>query len=743
MLAAMTASAGPPRARLRHGTVWALLLLLLLAAFTVRARPIAYFMDASGEPMLRADDAQYHARRALYSLENYPSVLTRDTYLDSPSGAHVPWPPLWDFLLASVAALLGGGREVLTRVLAWAPVVVGTLCLLAVAIVARTLASRGVALGAAAILAVLPVSLMYSSFGNADHHAAVALEAALLLAGFCLALRPGPPRLAAHALLGGARIALLLTWQGSLLYLALGEPLFLAIAALSGRRRALAAYGFGTLASAALVAPVVASTADPNAGPWLGSQLSWLHVLLLVAAGAVALASASWQAARPAEALAERGTRLVALAAGALGGVVLITGGLEPLAVGVAYLGREEPWIERNFESVPLFTAGGAAVARSLFSGFAYLLPLCPLAALWRAREPQVRGPALFLAGWSAALLALTLTSARFANDFAPAAAVCLALIPAEAVGAAARRGIVPSRLAAPLALALGAAFVAPVVSRIVTGAPRTIQTFREGAPRTRIGEAAFHRDLQLFAAAVRDATPATAGFLDAGLRPEYGILCFPAMGYALLNVAERPVTASGFGPYLGGTSFADTIRFYAQESEQAATALAGRLGARYVATSLEGRPRPTTLMHRLQLEDGLAQGARPALARFRLVTEAPIRGVPLGFASGTARRSQAPYKLFEIVAGALLEHRGRPGGELRAEVEIRTPGRQFVYAARAVADGEGVARLRVPYATQTTLPVRPSTAYSVEVDGATHRVEVSDAQVRSGETIQLGLPSP
>jgi hypothetical protein len=121
------------------------------------------------------------------------------------------------------------------------------------------------------------------------------------------------------------------------------------------------------------------------------------------------------------------------------------------------------------------------------------------------------------------------------------------------------------------------------------------------------------------------------------------------------------------------------------------------------------------------------------------LVTEAPVRGVPLGFASGTARRTEAPYKLFEIVRGAVLEHRGRPGGKLRAQVEIRTPGRRFVYAARATADAEGVARLRVPYATDTMLPVRPTAPYTVTVDGTTHHVAVSDTQVLEGDTVRVG----
>ena len=32
--------------------------------------------------------------------------------------------------------------------------------------------------------------------------------------------------------------------------------------------------------------------------------------------------------------------------------------------------------------------------------------------------------------------------------------------------------------------------------------------------------------------------------------RPEYGILCFPAVGHVIANIARRPATASPFGAY-------------------------------------------------------------------------------------------------------------------------------------------------------------------------------------------------
>ena len=53
------------------------------------------------------DDASYHARRILWGVANFPHVLQFDPYLNYPSGARVPWPPLYDWLLSSAARSFG------------------------------------------------------------------------------------------------------------------------------------------------------------------------------------------------------------------------------------------------------------------------------------------------------------------------------------------------------------------------------------------------------------------------------------------------------------------------------------------------------------------------------------------------------------------------------------------------------------------------------------------------------------
>ena len=62
----------------------------------------------NGDVLLGLDDAQFHARRALFSFVNFPAVLDFDWYLAFPDGAPAPVPPFFDWATAGVALYLGG-----------------------------------------------------------------------------------------------------------------------------------------------------------------------------------------------------------------------------------------------------------------------------------------------------------------------------------------------------------------------------------------------------------------------------------------------------------------------------------------------------------------------------------------------------------------------------------------------------------------------------------------------------------
>ncbi len=93
-------------------------------------------------------------------------------------------------------------------------------------------------------------------------------------------------------------------------------------------------------------------------------------------------------------------------------------------------------------------------------------------------------------------------------------------------------------------------------------------------------------------------------------------------------------------------------------------------------------------------------------------------------------------------MAGAVLEVHGPPERVFAAEVSVRTSsGRSFLYRATTLSDSDGVARLRVPYASDTSAPTRPEGPYRVSFADAETRVRVSDADVRDGAVIRVEAP--
>jgi hypothetical protein len=155
------------------------------------------------------------------------------------------------------------------------------------------------------------------------------------------------------------------------------------------------------------------------------------------------------------------------------------------------------------------------------------------------------------------------------------------------------------------------------------------------------------------------------------------------------------------------------------------------------------------SVMQRLHDRDGTEQGAAPALGRFRLVFEAP-RGAPaLGEVfDPSSARAGAPYKLFEIVPGAVIELSCEP--ERRAEVraEVRVDGRSFPWRSSARTDDTGVARLRVPYpagdrSVEARAAGRAPAPLQVTCGGLVGRVRVPASAVQAGQRVRATLAAP
>ncbi|RIL03439.1 MAG: hypothetical protein DCC71_15230, partial [Proteobacteria bacterium] len=283
--------------------VAAALAFVALCCFGIRATGFENVFAPNGVVLLDLGDGAYHARLASWAYANFPRFLDFDWYLAGSLGAPVPWPPLYDLLVAGVARALGAGVDAVPRVLAWAGPVLGLLAVPAVFAATRVLAGAGTALAAAAIFASFGSANIYGAVGNGDHHAFVATLAAIWLALALDFVAPGRSRARLAAVACGlfaVRTAMLLGWNGSLLYLGIADgAVAVACAALGDVRRS-AWLGAGALASAAVAAGFVASMPTPLGGPFSSTILSWLHVAIETALGVSLLASAALEARRPA-----------------------------------------------------------------------------------------------------------------------------------------------------------------------------------------------------------------------------------------------------------------------------------------------------------------------------------------------------------------------------------------------------------------------------------------------------------
>jgi len=691
-----------------------------LAAFGVAllallVRSLAYAnVFHRGDVVFAPADAMYHVRRAYFTYESWPRVLLFDPYVNYPDGAPVPWPPLTDVVSGTAAVLLANDDAGFATVLAWWPAVVGALGVLPIFWIARELASRGAGIAAGSFYALLPISVIYGRVGNPDHHVAVAAIGACLLL-LCVKLaqsgrgdRPARSLVVALAL---TRAALLLTWHGSLLYLAVVETTLLLVAAIGGRRQLYAAQALSACGTFVLIAPVLASFPTPLGGLYSSIALSRLHLIAI--AGTVAVAAAGFWQMGPGRAGLRAGARgpggriafLLLAGAGFSLAVLALPGpraGLEPA---LRFLTMSDAVGAKTVEQFALFPIFGKVLEGSAvltWSLYAYVLPLAPIVLVaWAWRRPERRAESLVVAGWAAMFGLLALMQLRYGNDATASVSVGFGLLGAWLVQLLRVHVGMPRAIAIAAVGAVGIAMFAPALDSVyLPWARRTLAALRANSdaavPPLHSAAWSIHR----FGVAVRAVTPETRGYAHPIEVPEYGIASHANLGHALQWVARRATPTDPFWEYIGPQNWDRAFGLLAAEREERAVELAHELGARYVVatpSASQGR-----IGDRLFRDDGQRRGRLPALRRFRLVTEGPIGGRPIQgvFASQVDRPADfVPYKLFEVVRGARLAIAAEPGALVEATLEVRTPaGRQFTYRTATRADDSGVARLRVPY---------------------------------------------
>ena len=692
-------------------------LALFACALAVRA---ASWRDVfGGARVLPVDpDSWYHLRRIAYGIAEFPAVLEFDPYLSFPGGAKPIWTPVFDWCAAALLGLFVRPQHPdwlaqLERLAMWLPALLGAATVVAVYRVGRRHFGALAGWTAGWSLCFVSGHYWYTQVGFLDHHAALGLVVAWLLAAQLgwMQREESAQRAWLSALGCGAAIAATLAvWPGGLLHVALVEVGALAFALT--RPDAARARGFAVRRAAAYacacacIAPLALGNAWPQWGRFSPVVLSEFQPWLLGSACAVWLGCAlAWR-----DSLARASARLAGFA-GLCAVLALALLAIFPeLRDGAAdawrWLAKRESFQAQVAESQPLFFEAGQltfAIGATRLSLFGLAFPLAGAWLAWRVRGRPERARAWLVLWVTAGLYAVTLLQRRFFDTACIGIALSLGLAARELEVWLRARGSSP-RLAR-IAVAAGVAgMLLPSFPTYTRALANEWNALRGEKLWVTGGFGSDLAGLEL-ALQLESATPPTRGWLDPAEAPEYGVLAPWYLGHVIEYAGRRPTVVDNFGDDLGPESFAFAERAY-QSSEPEIVGELERRRIRYVVAHrhpifLQREPAPGSLFHALYALDGSEatdpeSGALrvPALAHHRLIFET------LGRDFGDAQ-APAEYKLFERVAGADVTGRAAPGKEIEVALSLRTArGRSLLYQTRVAADADGRYRVRLPYAT-------------------------------------------
>jgi hypothetical protein len=676
-------------------------------------------------------DSLHQLRRIERIFREGPPAAERDAELSWPEGSAIPAPPYYPlvtwallapFAPADVEARRGWLEE---RACTW-PAVCGVLAAAAAAWAAFALLGLPAAIFAGLCVAVAPGAIHYSCVGNGDYQSWSLLLGLLQLALLTLAFERGVLERRRSAIGWGIAIGALHglaigSWTPALIQLVIADAalgIAVAVHARTGRFGALAQFGLALhLSALAVLAPAIVTSPWRSSAPWQVVNLSWFHVAYLVLAAAVFVPLVF---ARPRAYPWIVAAILVALGAlSALAGVGPGAG----LREAFDWARAENVFMAQVAESAPLV---GPGTGSKLFLYLGYGAPLAPLAALalgWLAWSERRLAWAL----WCIALAvfgAMAAAQMRFAElAVAPLAIGIAALARAVWARAGARTWPTWAAVALALAAALGSHWI---------GVASTLRRARLDRP--------------FVDALAKRSAREMADWLRLHAPPSAGVMADWSHGQLIQWAAEQPVVAANYGHYTGAEAFLDGFRFFAEVDAARAEELLERRRVRYVLVTSDFDQKWPSVAAGLGLAPDPARfaaslgarllGAGPPPDFLRLVHVSPFPDARR--ARGAAGPPPPSGFVYERVPGAWIEARGAPGAALELTAPLRAGAISFAYVASAVADDAGVARLRVPYATERVGDVEPGGPFQVRFEGRVRPIEVREADVQSGARVPL-----
>ncbi|CQH55702.1 dolichyl-monophosphooligosaccharide--protein glycotransferase AglB [Halobacterium hubeiense] len=165
---------------------------VLAFMFWVRVQAWENFTQ-NGEVYFSGNDAYYHFREVMYTVQNWPSTMPFDIWTNFPNGtATGQFGTLFDQIIATAALIVGLGspsQETISMTLLFAPAVFGALLVIPTYFIGKRLGGRLGGVFAAVVLGLLPgYFLSRSLVGAADHNGAEPLFQSLAVLATMIAL---------------------------------------------------------------------------------------------------------------------------------------------------------------------------------------------------------------------------------------------------------------------------------------------------------------------------------------------------------------------------------------------------------------------------------------------------------------------------------------------------------------------------------------------------------------------------
>lgn len=767
-----------------HRKIFSSAVVALIALMALGVRWLPYVACFQPDRLLfSGPDCYYHLRRLFILLYGEGASPPIDYFLGFPVGTADILPPLFYFLMALPAWVVGFGsptQETAELVAAVTPTVAGVVCVITVFFLGCELYGRTAGFVAAAVLAVLPAHVTQTAVGMADNNAIEPMLAAIYLLLLVRAL-PKPTDEAgsgAGSLGWGYKWIVpcgisgwfaLFSWRGSIMFFVtvfVGGLVSVTVEAWREREppeEVCRAIGGSSLILAIATLPFVI------AGHW-GAQLalkfnviSWFHVLIL-AAGAGFFLCWPWLQRL------QKGQWSGRVVAGRLLGVVILLAVTVLLALErcapqdlslQAYLwGGGGLWDVAELQS--LFLVNGRVDATAAFELFGWLLtgiPVIWIALSWAEARKGFPCPrrTLFLV-WSLVFLVAAVARLRFAALAAVPFSIC--------VGA-----MFSSELIAPgnIRCRVRTAFFALCIVFLLFPAFKRVFELRFESYKFPITD-----DLFQALEWVGKETPPTGSFLHPSERPDYGIMAQWDFGHWINFISKRPAVATPMGTETHGME-AQSAFFLADRNEEVVRVLSENR-ARYVIVSqllpylpkfarLLGVPEEGYVQElagpdgrtsfapgqrwsqlvstRLLLNDGwplfAGEGGAPPSPRLRLIYES--RGTARVRIPGLSRTFPT-LKVYELVNGAVLSGRAPARSVVSAEIRMVTRfDRIFLWRGEVQADDSGAFDIVVPYATlREPMEVRAVGPYTVKTPSGEVFVEVTEDDVLRGTRVLVHL---